>query len=349
MWQYLFHLPLWLLYEYFWFWLFDSHDTLLTWPGLQLLLGYLVAHAGGTYIVIYGLVPRLLSRKKYLLFGLSFVAVVGGATGITALGYYISLSPLGSWEDFYDSPRFIPATFASAANTLVLTLLLKLLLSWLRERQRSQALAHENLQNELNFLRAQWNPHFLFNTINTIYFLIKKDPELAADSLARFSDMLRYQLYQCNTPSVPMAREITFLQDFITLERLRKKDFPCQDNLSQVHTEGFEIAPNIFLPFIENAFKYVLTAKQPALSIHLTYTHNRWHLEVKNTFGTAPQTTVGGIGLANVRRRLDLIYGKDYQLEIETKAGWFIVQLVIPNKKYPAWLPSSALSSTTNP
>lgn len=327
--QRLYHIPLWLGYQYFWFWLFGSTGQFFTLPGMLLFFGYLVAQAGGSYVVIDYLMPRFLSERRYLMFLVFFLLTTLGSTLLIILCYYLSLEPFGAWEDFYRSERFLPATLVSTLNTLVLVLLLKLGKAWIVERQQTRELERENLETELKFLRSQWNPHFLFNTINSIYILIKKDPDLAAESLARFSDLLRYQLYECNVPRVPLERELDFIQNFIVLERLRKSRLELSSNLEEVATSGTVIAPNILLPFIENAFKYAPTATEPVVRIRLQHTPECWQFEVGNTFvhQKTGRQDAGGIGLQNVRRRLELLYPEQYELDIQSDDGWFRIAL----------------------
>lgn len=326
----LYHVPLWLAYQYFWFWLFGTTQQLLTLPGMLLFGGYLVGQAGGSYVVIDFLMPRFLSERRYLLFGVLFMLTAGVSTFIIILCYYVAL-PVDAWERFYASGRFWPATLVSTLNTLTVVLLLKLGRAWVLERQQIRALERENLETELKFLRAQWNPHFLFNTINSIYMLIKKDPDLAAESLARFSDLLRYQLYECNVSWVSLERELQFIQNFIALECLRKSRLKLQSNLEEINTEGQTIAPNILLPFVENAFKYAPTAAEPEVRIRLEHKTEGWQFEVANTFQDQKITLpkAGRIGLQNVRRRLDLTYPNQHALEVKTADGWFRIRLTI--------------------
>ncbi|MEM6297760.1 MAG: sensor histidine kinase [Bacteroidota bacterium] len=328
----LYHLPLWLIYELFWFWIFGTRT--FNPENVLLFLMYLLAHMGGSYIVIYWLVPKLLPKKKYFLFLFGLLGATAVSTGVLILAYYFLLQPLGAWETFVETGQIISATFASSANTIILVLLLKLGKEWLLQRRQTQEITREKLETELNFLRAQWNPHFLFNTINSIYFLIKKDPDLAAESLVRFSDLLRYQLYECTEERVSLTQEVSFLQNFIALERLRKAALDFTSNLDSVETNGFSIAPNVLLPFVENAFKYAPTATDPKINVCLSEHGENWKFIVQNSFGEAArkasQAKDHGIGLGNVRRRLELSYPNTFNLDIHQTETEFKTELTFP-------------------
>ncbi|MEM6377889.1 MAG: sensor histidine kinase [Bacteroidota bacterium] len=328
----LYHIPLWIAYELFWFWLFGTRT--IEPESILLFLAYLVAHTSSSYAVIYGLVPKFLPRKRYFIFVLGLIGVTALATGILILVYYLLLSPFGAWETFVETGQVISATFASNANTIILVLLLKLGKEWLTQRRQTQEITRQKLETELNFLRAQWNPHFLFNTINSIYFLIKKNPDLAAESLVQFSDLLRYQLYECTDEWVSLSQEMSFLQNFIALERLRKTQLTFASNLETLDLSGYSIAPNVLLPFIENAFKYAPTAADPRISICLSEEGDRWKFTVQNSFGTitrrTPQNKDHGIGLSNVKRRLELTYADTFDLNIDQAESEFTIKLTFP-------------------
>ncbi|MGO4290580.1 sensor histidine kinase [Chitinophaga sp. RAB17] len=196
------------------------------------------------------------------------------------------------------------------------------------------AVEKERTENELRFLKSQMNPHFLFNAINSIYVLIRKDQEMAASTLATFADMLRYQLYECNTPNIPVEREIYYLNNYVQLEQLRKGKSLQLDYQVGAEVRNFSIAPLLLLPFVENAYKYVstYTNKENSIRLHLHYQNNIFTLEIDNTTeATIPREDDkrGGIGLENVKRRLELIYKGNYDLRITPAATHYGVLLSI--------------------
>jgi len=191
----------------------------------------------------------------------------------------------------------------------------------------------ELISTELDYLKAQINPHFLFNALNTIYFKINKTNNNAREALLGFSEILRYQLYECNFPEVSIEKEIKYLQDYINLQLMRKNDnYKCNLNISP-NINNIEIAPLILITFVENAFKYIRIDKQKIneINIFLNSKGDTFIFEIendKNNFDNQILETTG-IGLKNVKRRLDLIYNKNYSLEIQDKKEKFKVLLTI--------------------
>lgn len=207
--------------------------------------------------------------------------------------------------------------------------------NWIQTRQHQQLLETEKLETELKFLRHQFNPHFLFNTINSIFFLIHKNPNQASASLANFSELLRYQLYECNDPQIPLNKGIAYLENFIDLKKLRQnRNVTVTMAIETVYTPQVAIAPFILMPFVENAFKHVskYSDRPNWITIHLQVEGAYLRFVVANSF--ALDTTYefihyGGIGLSNVQRRLDLLYPARYQLRIQPEVDQFRITLEI--------------------
>lgn len=204
---------------------------------------------------------------------------------------------------------------------------------WYRQREQLRKMQVEKLNAELDYLRAQMNPHFLFNSINTIYFLIHKENQAARDTLVKFSDLLRYQLYECNGHSIEIEKEAQYLKNYVALQQLRVNEnytveFNCSPQLI-----GFSIPPLLMLPLVENAFKHVshYSDNKNEITIQLTIHHARLILQISNTKEpSAPKNENGGIGLKNVKRRLDLIYGDRYQLHFRDTMDHYSATLEIP-------------------
>lgn len=203
---------------------------------------------------------------------------------------------------------------------------------WYLQRQLIQKIELEKLNTELEYLRAQINPHFLFNAINTIYFQIDKQNLAARETLNKFSDMLRYQLYECSGNHVAIEKEIEYLANYVELQRLRKdENYTVEFNTGNDLTH-FELPPLLLIPFVENAFKHVsnFSDQENVIKIHIERNSQRLRLSVYNTKDTEPAQQTGGIGLKNVTRRLDLLYAERYKLETENNPEYFSVTLELP-------------------
>ncbi len=219
--------------------------------------------------------------------------------------------------------------FSIAIFYLSFTLALALSKNWYKQQQLLQKIQVENLETELRYLKAQLNPHFLFNSINTIYFQIDKNNVEARESLQKFSELLRYQLYECNEEEIAIEKEIQYLQSYIDLQRLRRKNnyhiqFETGDNVAQ-----FSIAPLLLIAFVENAFKHVsnYTDKDNHIQVQLCRQNGCMLFHVINTKSNSPAAHTDGIGLKNVKRRLELLYENRYQLQINNEPYSYAVHL----------------------
>jgi two-component system, LytTR family, sensor kinase len=189
--------------------------------------------------------------------------------------------------------------------------------------QRLLEAEKEKISAELNFLRSQINPHFLFNVLNTIYFQIDKSNEQARGSVEKFSEMLRYQLYDCNTDRIEIKKEIEYIKSYVAMQGLRMEaGTDIQLYISET-LNGFSIAPFIFLTLIENAFKHISHFKNPSenkIGIDIRSIENILVVKVTNTFDKEEKTAhlqpSGGMGIQNLKRRLELLYKDKAHLSV---------------------------------
>lgn len=191
---------------------------------------------------------------------------------------------------------------------------------WQRDRQVHQALEQEKTSSELSFLKAQINPHFFFNTLNNIYALTIIDVESSRVAIHKLSRMMRYVLYDTQQTYTRLNQEIDFLKDYISLMQLRLTESVKLEFVVPVEIADFQVAPMIFLPFIENAFKHGVSATRPShISITIVQEQKRVVLRVKNLIHNEKSMSLeatNGIGLVNTKRRLDLIYDHKYKLVV---------------------------------
>jgi len=191
--------------------------------------------------------------------------------------------------------------------------------------------AKEKAEAELSFLKSQINPHFLFNSLNSVYFLIDKQNEEARDALHKFSDMLRYQLYECNGKKIPVEKEIRYLKDYVELQALRMNENTAVQFNCAPDVKDFSIEPLLLIPFVENSFKHIshYAAKQNSIKINVERQNGTLEFSIYNTTEGKQVTDIqqGGIGLNNVKKRLELLYPGKYKLKVEESKGWFGVEL----------------------
>lgn len=201
---------------------------------------------------------------------------------------------------------------------------------------RSHAEASQ-LDTEIRFLRSQVNPHFLFNTLNNLFSMAqKKDNDELADSILKLSGMMRYMIYESNTGSVPLQKEIDYLQDCIALNKLRYADNEVSVNFNYPaanEVAGVQVAPMLFIPFVENAFKHgVMIGRDSAINVAIFINQKKLNFTCENTnYSTVKklQEEKTGIGLENVRRRLQLVYPGRHVLQAGAEGGKYCIKLEI--------------------
>ena len=291
------------------------------------------------YTATFLLVPHLLYKKKYFLFGLSYIVmillssfgkmqIIGAILGNPDL---FSINSSNFKLRIYDN--IIPHFFLVTAGVSV-----KLVVDSMQSQQRLIEMAKEKAETELNFLKSQINPHFLFNSINSVYFLIDKENTAARNALHKFSEMLRYQLYECNGEKIPVEKEISFLKDYVDLQKLRTDEkYTVQFNCSP-DVKEFAIEPILLIPLVENSFKHIShfrDHRQNEIKIDISKKNGEMIFSAFNSTenGEAQMKEAGGIGLANVKRRLELLYPGKHTLVVEKKDDSFevILKLSIAN------------------
>jgi two-component system LytT family sensor kinase len=337
------HIPFWFLYNYI-LWAvaignpLKAASSVFTVPFGMKFLFYVVFQTVAVYFNLYFLIPRLLEKGRFAAYIGCLLLTILAASFLIVPGYYVSAylagktveqqwGPGACWYSLLANP--VPTTAAS----ITLAMSIKLTKNWVQAERKKQLLENEKLETELKFLKYQINPHFLFNSINSIFFLIHKNPDMASSSLAKFSELLRYQLYECNDTQIPLGKEIGYLENFIELERLRQNhNVEVSFQLNPSCSDHLGIAPFILMTFVENAFKHVSKHADRSnwIRIKLDLDGQRLELALSNsTAHSAPNDVVsyGGIGLKNVQRRLDLIYPGQHELDIESGPDRFEVRL----------------------
>ena len=324
------HLFFWMMLFALWYFL-RYEDYALPITAFKVTLVKVADLALMVYITNYILIPRLLYRKKYMEFALYFIImiVVSSALKMNILGHLtnnpILLNLAGNLKSrIYDN--VIPHFFLVLSGAAF-----KLMMDYTKMQQRMVEMAKEKAEAELNFLKSQINPHFLFNSLNSVYFLIEKNNAEARGALHKFSAMLRYQLYEMNGDKIAIEKEIDYLKDYVDLQKLRKdENYAVEFNCSP-DVKGFSIEPLLLIPFVENAFKHISHQKNQLnfIKINLSMNNEAFHFAIENSKEAIEKSNDKhtGIGLANVKRRLELLYTGKHSLQIKHAADTYKVEL----------------------
>jgi two-component system LytT family sensor kinase len=274
------------------------------------------------YFNIFYLIPNYLTKKKFLTYCVLLIVAVLIITPLKVIIFYVKLSNMPSAQSVLLKDlnwSFVPTFFIASSSTIF-----KIVTDWVRHLRERTELQTQTMQSELRFLRSQINPHFLFNTLNNLYALTLKKSDKAPEIVVKLSEMMRYMLYECNEKRVLLRKEVNYLRNYLDLERLRQSEnieinFDIQGSIANQR-----IAPLLFIPFLENSFKHGLNNQisEGFVNIYLNVEENEVHLYIENS---KPESLPhqehgrksGGIGLVNVKRRLNLLYPNKYELNID--------------------------------
>jgi len=327
--RYAFHLLFWVMYAVFMVLFSQGYIETKGWLFSMMPVSlYIVLMA----ILVYGhtfvLIPRFLEQKKIALYVIGLVLLVSFYTLAESVNQQFWNSIIYPKDTSTVPSYFVWNTFYAFCFILNSTLLY-FTQKWSEQRQQVKNIQISQLQTELKYLRAQINPHFLFNGLNTIYGTIDIDNEEARNMVVQFSDLLRYNLYDADTDFVEIGKEAVYLENYIALQKARSNSNLKIELEIEISDKSLKIAPLIFVAFVENTFKYT-TRNLPEnnISIFLTQNGKRIIFECRNSYIEQANDT-RGIGLVNVMRRLELLYKDQYTLEIKKENGIYETRLTI--------------------
>ena len=240
------------------------------------------------------------------------------------------LEHIPTFLDYILFPDVLRKTVFAALLMLFMSGFIKIAQEWFKSEQQREVLKVENLNAELKFLKSQINPHFLFNCLNTIYSLAHKHSAQTEHAIIKLSTIMRYMIYESNEDKVQLQQELQYLEDYIDIQRLRLPEDIVVDYAVQGNPAGLRIEPMLLVPFVENAFKHGISYAEPSfIAIALAIEKNQVRLVVENSLFRQRVAEKGGIGLQNVKKRLELLYTEDHELEITEAENQFIVDLKI--------------------
>ena len=339
--SFLLHLLFWIgvWFFYIYFFSYNSNDSVyITWFSSLLLPIVLIT----TYLTIYILIPKYLLTKQYFKFGL-----YGFYTLVLSI-YLIVIAIYGSFIFITNLDiSKVPPMGKNFIFILILVYLVVGLVSFISILKhnfnvQSQFKALENKiletnlqikEQELQYLKKQIHPHFLFNTLNTIYGFALKKSEYTPDIILKLSNLLDYILYQVQKPKVFLIDEVEHIKEYIDLEKIRFQDrLKVNLSISKI-PKNIEIPPMLLIPFIENAFKHgSIIDGFLSIDIHLELKpENKLVFSIKNSFIESTENNTTGIGLTNITKRLNLLYAKNYILNNTISNNWFEISLTILN------------------
>ena len=277
------------------------------------------------YFNLYILIPLFLKKNKFILYAcFTLLSLIVNAM-VTYNLYYEPYEDGTTWLT-----EFFIGTFLTTGTLLATAISFNIFKRYINSQERMKSLETSKLNTELNFLKDQINPHFLFNALNNIYVQSKTKPEDASETVLQLSDLLRYQLYECSKDKVYLKQEIEYIQNYLELNKIRNQNANITFDIIG-NANGVMVAPLIFLPFVENAIKYGIDPEKGGdIKILLdTSKANNLLFKITNSKASLMQGTkeVGGIGLANVKRRLDLLYPNLHRLLIKNNEDVFDVEL----------------------
>ena len=327
------HVLFWMVYYLVWIQVYRNYYENLT-DLMQVTLVYGIAHASLYYTAQYALIPRFWKKRQPVKFILAILVLLL----VSVVFMYIAIKAiLGDvFLEAFDGAVFPWFVFFGASNLFWVTLMLsvKAMIDNYRGQRVYERKEKERLESELQFLKAQVNPHFLFNTINSVYVLIGQDPKKASDTLIKLSDLLRAQLYDFGNERIPIEQELEYLENYMELEKIRKGKKLTLEYEKDEQLKGFSIAPLILVPFLENCFKHLSSFNGQPNIIRIRLTKNERNLKAYffNTHDAEASKNnnhPGGIGLKNVRRRLELLYPEAHTLKIDELPQHYEVTLTL--------------------
>jgi len=292
----------------------------------------LACSAAFFYVNYLFVVPGFLKKGNMLQYTFALFALIILFTPI----YYLTeqkLYPVIGWQTYTREMSLSFAFMIALSNNFInifFGIAISYLADWRNIHYEKQILEKEQAKTELAFLKSQINPHFLFNTINDIYALTYQKSDQAPGSLLKLSELLRYMLRESDEQTVPLSKEIGYLENVIELQRMGQKGL-CYINFSQKGDVNHKkIAPLILINFLENAFKHgVFNEVETPITLSLIVDNNNLHFNITNKATNRHKDKTGGIGLVNVKRRLALIYPDQHELVIDEKKDTFAVDLKI--------------------
>jgi len=316
-----------------------SYFKRLPFSAIEALL-YLGAHSFFAYSLMYFVVPRFVLKGLYLKAAVAVLClivttgIISAFIGIYAVQFFreILLGDVITFPRHINEINFFLGLLGGLRGGITIggiAAAIKLTKHWYAKEQRNHQLQQENITSELQLLKAQVHPHFLFNTLNTIYSYTQLIAPDASKMIMGLSQLLRYMLYECKEAFVPLSKELAMLKEYMQLEQSRYGDRLDMSIELPDDTEGHQIAPLLLLPLVENCFKHGTSQvlEQPWINLQVQLHKGCMKMKLMNVKHPDTEPSIGGIGLENVRKRLELLYPGKYELHLVDEEDLFVVNL----------------------
>ena len=297
---FLYHFLFWAGIYLLWILVFHSYSFSIT-KTITVQFCYLIFITSDFYLINNLVVPQFLLKRKYVLFVFALIITIASSAWLRALVaaqmnlLYFKASPIADFTTLY---------LNSVVNISLWVLLItlgKMLIDRMQTQQKLEFLEKERIKNELDYLKAQINPHALFNSLNTIYGHIDKKNQVARNILLQFSELLRYQLYDCSAEKVHLEKELDYIENYVAFHRLRKEEKLIVSLKIENNSTDLKIAPLLLVILIENAFKFVsnFAEKDNEISIKISVENNSLNCSVINSVDKlhVPNSNSNGIGI----------------------------------------------------
>lgn len=328
----LYHVLFWVAVYALWIIIFHRYSVAIT-KTMTIEFCYLIFITADYYGINNIIVPGFLSKAKYVSFVIATVAIIAVSAGLRAcLAWQMNATVFHGSQPMDFATLYVN----SAVNISIWVLLItvgKMLAERMYIQRKMKVLEGERLKSELDFLKAQVNPHALFNSLNTIYGHIDKNNQAARNILLQFSELLRYQLYDCGAEKVSLDKEMSYIKNYVTFQRLRKNENLVVAFETDIENPTLTIAPLLLIVLIENAFKFVSTFSEHENKITIRIgTHGKY---LKGAFINTKDIRrmdnngSGSIGLVNLTRRLELLYPGKYEMNTTDEADLYKTTLTI--------------------
>lgn len=318
--------------------LYAGRDKLTLHKFLVGHLSFLIIHISLYFINYLILMPTFTKQKKRA--WLYVLAVLGLLVVTVAIKFGLAvmyreeilkyIHPYTKQTEYESYDNFIIVQLFASGFFLVISSLLKFAADWFSSQRIQSNLESEKKNMELQFLKSQLNPHFLFNSLNNIYSLAYQKSDKTADAILKLSEIMRYMIYESNDSWVSLNKEVEYVQSFVELQKLRFKDGAAVEVTINGEIDGQKIVPLILISFVENAFKHgVANDPEDPIKINIIANQKILHFSVTNKKSKTNKDAMGGVGLNNVERRLQLLYPERYKLNIVNSATHYTTELML--------------------